>query len=372
MRIILLMLRKEFRQIFRNKSMLPVIFFMPIIQLLILANAATYEIKHIRINIIDLDNSSVSRGLVSRFRGSAHFEIVNYSQAHKAADDDMLYGKTDAILEIPPDFEKLLIKESGAKVQLIINAIDGAAAGVISSYSLNILKDYNRDIRVKYINPVPLQNPATIGVTSAYWFNPELDYKTFMVPGLMVMLVTMVSLFLGGMNIVREKEIGTIEQLNVTPIKKWQFIIGKLTPFWLLGMFELALGLTVGKFAFQIEYLGNVGVLFLFASVYLLVVLGIGFLISTFTETQQQAMFISWFFMVIFILMSGLFTAIENMPVWAQRITLFNPIAYFIKVMRMVLLKGSGFAEISRLFYSLIVFAVVMNSLAVWNYRKRS
>jgi ABC-2 type transport system permease protein len=180
----------------------------------------------------------------------------------------------------------------------------------------------------------------------------------------------MIGLFLSGMNIVKEKEIGTIEQVNVTPIKKYQFIIGKLFPFWVIGLFELATGLTLGKLIYDIPLVGHLYYVFSFAGVYLILLLGMGLLISTFTDTQQQAMFISWFFMVIFLLMSGLFTAVENMPQWAQTITLFNPIAYFVKLMRMVLLKGSTFKDIWTYYLILAGYALVINGLAIWNYRK--
>jgi len=193
-----------------------------------------------------------------------------------------------------------------------------------------------------------------------------------MVPGILVLLVTMIGIFLAGMNIVREKEIGTIEQINITPIKKYQFITGKLLPFWIIGQFELALGLTIGKLLFGIPILGNLAVIFLFSSVYLLVILGIGLLISTLNNTQQQAMFISWFFMVIFILMSGLFTPVESMPVWAQKLNIVNPVSYFIQVVRMVILKGSGLIDIWRQFLSISVYAVLILSFAVWRYRKVS
>ena len=168
----------------------------------------------------------------------------------------------------------------------------------------------------------------------------------------------------------KEKEIGTIEQINVSPIKKHQFIIGKLLPFWIIANVELAFGLLVGKLVFDIPIVGSLGLVFAFSALYLLVVLGIGLLISTITETQQQAMFISWFFLVIFILMSGLFTPIESMPEWAQKLTLFNPIAYFVDVMRLVLLKGSGLWEIRNHMLMMLVIALVINSLAVLNYRK--
>jgi ABC-2 type transport system permease protein len=204
----------------------------------------------------------------------------------------------------------------------------------------------------------------------SFWYNPELNFKTFMVPGILVLLVTIIGFLLSGMNVVREKEIGTIEQINVTPIKKYQFIIGKLLPFWFIALFELAFGLTIGKLLFDIPMVGSLGLIFFVASIYLIVILSMGLFVSTITNTQQQSMLISFFIMMIFILMSGLFTSIENMPSWAQTITKFNPVAYFIKIMRMVLLKGSGFAEIQLEFFSLLGLAFAMLSLAVLRYRK--
>jgi len=174
------------------------------------------------------------------------------------------------------------------------------------------------------------------------------------------------------MNIVREKEMGTIEQINVTPIKKYQFIAGKLIPFWIIGLFELAFGLTIGKLLFDIPLVGNLGLVFGFAAIYLIVLLALGLLVSTIVNTQQQAMFISFFFMVVFILMSGLFTGIENMPEWAQIADKANPLAYFIEVMRMILLKGSGISDILYQLFAIIIFAVLMIWLAVWRYKKIS
>jgi ABC-2 type transport system permease protein len=182
--------------------------------------------------------------------------------------------------------------------------------------------------------------------------------------------VTLVGGFLSSMNVVREKEMGTIEQINVTPIKKYQFIIGKLLPFWILGLVVFSVGLFFAKLIFNIPIVGSLLVIYTFTGVYLLSVLGIGLFISTITNTQQQAMFISWFFFVIFILMSGLFTAIENMPVWAQKITLLNPLRYFMEVIRMVLLKGSGFQDIKIHFMVIGGFSILINAFAVWRYRK--
>ena len=183
-------------------------------------------------------------------------------------------------------------------------------------------------------------------------------------------LVAMLVLILSAMNVVREKEIGTIEQINVTPIRKWQFILGKLLPFLFIGLFDLVLGLTVGKLLFNIPMEGDLWLVFAFCVVNIFCVLGIGFFISNFADTQQQAMFMAWFFMVIFILMSGLFTPIESMPAWAQALTVPNPIAHFVTVMRLVLLKGSGWLDIRYNFFVMIGLGILFNALAVWTYRK--
>jgi len=209
-----------------------------------------------------------------------------------------------------------------------------------------------------------------IEVNTSFWYNPELNYKTYMLPGILVILVTIVSMFLAAMNIVREKEIGTIEQINVTPIRKHEFIIGKLVPFMIIALFELAFGLLIGKIFFDLPVVGSIPLLFGFTLVYLLVVLGIGLFISTISSTQQQVMFITFFFMLVFILMGGIFTPTESMPVWAQQINIINPFYYFMKVIRMILLKGSGFWDISYEFFSLLIYGILMLSLSVWRYRK--
>ena len=372
MRTILYIIQKEFLQVFRNKSMLPIIFVVPVFQLIILVNAATYEMKHIRVSVVDLDLSATSRTLVSKFRGSPFYLIQSTGFSYREAEDEMKRGTADMILQIPADFEKNLLKEGRAKVQFVINAINGQSAGLTNAYSTMILLYYNREMLLKNTTPAMLAGLRNIQTDYSYWYNPKLNYKTYMVPGILVLLVTIIGLLLSGMNIVREMELGTIEQINVTPINKIQFISGKLLPFWIIGLFELAFGLTVGKVLFNIPMEGNLGLIFLSASVYLFVILSFGLLISTITHTQQQAMLVSFFFMVVFILMSGLFTSIESMPQWAQNLDRLNPVMYFIRIMRMVLLKGSGFADISRHFWSLVVYAVCSLTLAILRYRKVS
>ena len=364
-------IQKEFKQIFRNKGMLPIIFLLPILQLVILSNAATYEVKNIKFAYIDSDHTSTSRALVEKFNASTYFQVLENFPSHEKASSAMLAGEVDVVLEIPNHFERNLKKEKTADLGITINAIDGAAAGVESGYVNQIVQSFNRDVRMKYMDASQnIIKPVIIESIPSFWYNTSLDYKTFMVPGILVLLVTMITLFLSGMNIVREKEIGTLEQINVTPIRKSQFIIGKLFPFWVIGMVLLTIGLILAKLIFNTPMLGSILLLYLYTSIYILVILGMGLFISNFTDTQQQAMFIAWFFIVIFILMSGLFTPIESMPKWAQIITEFNPIKYFVEIVRMVLLKGSGFMDILPQFLKTLGYAIVMNALAVWSYKK--
>ena len=353
--------------------MLPIIFVLPLLQLVILSNAATFEIQNIKFSYIDHDKTSFSRELVDKFNASEFFNVLTDFSSEKEASSAMLKGEVDVILEIPQYFERDLLKYQKTDLSVTINAIDGAAAGVENVYINQIIQNFNKNATGKLIrsNQNSIKNNfKTIDSIPLFWYNETLNYKTFMVPGILVLLVTMITLFLSGMNIVREKEIGTLEQINVTPIKKHQFIIGKLFPFWVIGLGLLTIGLILGKLIFDVPMLGNIFLIYFYTGIFLLVILGMGFFISNYTETQQQAMFISWFFIVIFILMSGLFTPIESMPNWAQSLTELNPIKYFVEVMRMVMLKGSSFTDIIPQLSKTLLYAIVMNGLAVWSYRK--
>lgn len=352
--------------------MLPIIFVLPLLQLLILSNAASFEIKNIKFSYIDNDHSVASRELISKFEASNYFKIIESFPSKKEADFQMQTGKVDVILEIPNHFERDLIKENGTNLSVSINTIDGAAAGVENVYISQIINGFNQKIQTQLYqyNETDYVRPINIVTIPSFWYNNTLNYKTFMVPGILVLLVTMLTLFLSSMNVVREKEIGTLEQINVTPIKKYQFIVGKLFPFWVLGLVILTVGLIIAKVVFSVPILGNIGLIYFFTAVYLLVILGIGLIISNHSDTQQQAMFVAWFFSVVFILMSGLFTPIESMPVWAQNLTLLNPIRYFVEIIRMVMLKGATFSDISRPFFIIVFYAFALNGIAVWSYKK--
>ena len=372
MRTINFIIWKEFKQIFRDKGMLPIIFVIPIIQLLILANAATFDIKNIKVMIIDRDNTSVSRLLIAKYNASNYFKLVGTSFSSQVADDYLADGKIDMFIEIPANFERDLIRQNVNKMMIVVNAVDGTKGNVGMNYSTSLINDFNQEIRQKYstINITLISNSEEINIIQSNWYNPELNYKLFMVPGILVLLVAMIATFLTAMNIVKEKEIGTIEQINVTPILKYQFLAGKLIPFWLIGMFELAFGMIIASIFYEITFVGNIGLIFLFAAVFLIAVEGLGLFISTISDTQQQAMSIAWFLLVIFILLSGLFTAVENMPGWTQKLTYLNPIMYFIELIRMIMLKGSGFEDTKIHFAVMAFFAISINTIAILRYKK--
>ena len=364
------LLKKEFRQIFRNKTILIISFVAPIVQFLILPLAANFETKNINLVVVDHDRSTTSKKLLSQITGSGYFQFVDYSPSFKQAYQLIETDKADLILEIQPAFERHLIRENQAKVFIAVNAINGTKAVVGGNYLNGIIAGFNNDVRVELLSGTNLGKGVI--ATSSYWFNPKLNYKIALIPGILAILVTMIAGFLSALNIVKEKESGTIEQINVTPIKKRDFILGKLIPFWILAMIVFTIGLTLAYLIYDIVPQGSLLVLYVFIAAYLLAVLGFGLLISTFCRTQQEAMFLMFFFMMIFILMGGLFTSIDSMPNWAKVITRFNPVNYMINVMRLVILKASGFRDILPDFIAVIVMAIVLNTWAVLNYKKRN
>jgi ABC-2 type transport system permease protein len=350
--------------------MLPIIFVMPIIQMVVLVFAANLEMKEIRLYTVDLDLSETSRKLRSEFTASPFFRDQDTGFSLKEGEEMLLRDKADLIIVFDKGFEEKLRKENISAVQLLINAINSTKAGLVNAYSEAIIRDFNQDLRLEWLDLPAFEAIENIDITYSYWYNPELNYKIYMLPAILIILVTIIGMFLTAMNLVREKEMGTAEQINVTPIRKFHFIIGKLLPFWIIALFELGFGLTIGKFFFHLPILGNIGLLFGFASVYLLAVLGLGLLLSTFSETQQQVMFLAFFFMLTFVLMSGIFTPVESMPDWAQKVNIVNPFAYFMRVIRMILLKGSGFNDIRHEFVSMFIYASGILALSVWRYRK--
>ncbi|MEO8334416.1 MAG: ABC transporter permease [bacterium] len=369
MRTLRFMLRKEFLQIFRDRFMLRMSILVPIVQLLILASAATFEVKSAKVYVVDRDHSSASRGLVDRLRASGRFIIADASPSMDLANQAMLARRVGMIVSIPADFERDLVRAHSAKVQIVMNAEDGATAGVTQSYAAQIIAAYAREVGTE-ISPRSRAAPG-MEVRARGWYNPELDYRDYMVPGILVQLVTIVGTLLTAMNIVREKELGTLDQLSVTPLSQGVFIAAKLIPLWLIALFELTLGLLVARFVFHVPMLGSIPLVFAAAGLYLVAALGIGLFVSTLASTQQQAMFVTFFIVMIYLFLSGLFTPIRSMPDWAQWLAQMNPVKHFIEIMRAVLLKGAGVSDVMLPLGALAAFGIVVLALAVRQYGKR-
>lgn len=372
MRMLKFLLQKELKQIFRDPAIIVILFIMPTIQLLVLPEAADYEIKNINLGVVDHDHSEYSRQMIEKVTASGYFRLKDYSPTFKTGMKAIELDKADLMLEIPAHFERDLVKDNEATLFIAVDAINGVKAGLGGAYLQQIIGDYNNQIREKWIQNPRMNPQPVIEATSSDWYNPNMNYKAFMVPGILVILVTMIGSSFASNNIVREKEMGTIEQINVSPIKKYQFILGKLIPFWMLALGVLTIGLIIARLVYGIVPVGSYFTVYTFSSIYLVAVLGLGLLLSTYAQTQQQSMLVSFFVTMIFNLMSGLYTPIESMPGWAQVIAKLNPVSYFIEVMRMVVLKGSSLGDIIPHIFIVIGFAIFFNTWAILNYRKRS
>ena len=368
MRILGFIIQKEFIQIFRNKALLPMMTLLPIIQLIVLSNAASNEVKNVNLVVVEKDYSESSRLLIRKINANGRISIVKTTFNSKDAFDLLQANKADIVLEIPSDFEKDYRRGEEPKLQMLINAINGQQSTVGSGYLKSIISSFNAEL-IEEVAPLTNNNQLTVATRN--WYNPEINYPHFMAPGILAELTALLTIVLSAMNVVREREIGTIEQINVTPIKKWQFIVGKLVPFLCIGMVLLTVGLIASKLIFDIPIRGDIGLIFFYAIFNLIAVLGLGLFISNFADTQQQAIFVAFFFVIIFVLMCGLFTPIDSMPKWAQKLTIPNPLAHFISVSRKVLMKGSGFWDIRWEFVYTIILAIVFNTLAIWSYRKQ-
>ena len=372
MNVLRFILQKEFRQIFRDRIILAMMFVMPTIQLIIMPLAANFEVKNINLVYVDHDHSSYSRQLINKVASSGYFKLVSSPHSYQGGLTLIEAGEADLVLEIPAGFERNLVREGMQQVNIAVDAINGTKSALGGSYLMAVIADFNRtlDVNVKAAGHFVSGNTAAISLATSNWYNPRAEYKYYMVPGILVLLLTMIGGFITALNIVKEKEIGTIEQINVTPIKKWQFILGKLIPFWIVGMIVFTMGLIVMYVVYGIFPQGSLLVLYLFAAVYLIALLGLGLFISTLADTQLQAMFIAFFFMMVFMLMSGFFTSTDSMPDWARALSECTPVTHFIRVVRLIVLKGSGFQQVGVELLYLAGFAVLLNGLAIFNYRK--
>jgi ABC-2 type transport system permease protein len=372
--------KTEVLHVVRDRATLIQIILVPIIQLLILSNVATFTIRNSPVFIVDYDRTSVSRGLVSRLASSGFFRIVGQSASPADANEAMLQGDATLVVTIPPEFESTLRRTATADLHLDVNAEKGAAAGVVQAYVVQIVNSYavelgaatrpsGRSVRGP-ARAAPSAGEGRIATRVRHWYNPTLNYKHYMVPGILVALVTMIGTLITAQNVAREKEMGTLEQLNATPLTKAEFITAKLLPFWALALVNLFVGLIIAVLVYDVPVRGNPLLLFLSAAVYLVVALGIGLWISTAVETQQQAMFVTFFVLMIYLLMSGLFTPIDSMPKWVQLLSELNPVRHFVAISRAILVKGAGLAEIARPLALLSAYAAVVLFFAIRQHHK--
>jgi len=307
MRIILAIIQKEFLQVFRNKVLTKVIFVVPVLQLIVLVFAANFEVENLSLGFIDKDNSSISHEVKNQLQGSGYFILKDVPKNYTQALEGFENNKIDVLVEIPANFHQDIVRGLTPRIAVSVNAINSMKAGLASSYVGSVISQIGENLATKFTS----YNRGSISkfdVTYSNWFNPKLDYKSFMLPGVLCLLITIIGILLTALNIVREKEVGTIEQLNVTPISKVQFVVGKLLPFGIISVVQLTMGLIVAAFVFGLKIQGSLLLIYGIVTVYMFAILGIGFLISTISETQSQAMFVTLFCMFLFILLSGLFT----------------------------------------------------------------
>ena len=378
MKTLYFLLEKEFRQLLRNRQLMRTLLLAPLIQLILLPLAADYTVKDIHIAVTDNDHSPSSQRLIAKITASGYFRLAGYTASYPEALRMVEEDKADLALQIPAHFERDLVRENTKQLYIAINAIEGTKANLGGAYLSSIISDFNDDLRVQWnvganeSSRITGSDTPQVTVTSSNWYNPLLKFPLYMVPAILVTLVTAMVAMQSAFNIVQEKESGTIEQINVTPIKKHIFIIGKMIPFLVLGIVLFTMGLLVGRILYGIVPVGSLWVLYASLIVYLFSMLGLGLLLATYSFTQMQAMSLSFFFINIFNMMSGVFTSVDSMPGWAQTIVATFPPSHFIKIMRMVVLKGSGFSDILPKLGAMALIGLFLNTWAILNYRKRA
>ena len=373
MQQILYLMRKEFKQVFRTREMLSIIFVAPMIQMLVLGFAISTEVKNVSLIIADFDRSSTSREILRAFEHTDRFRIVGYESSYRGIDDAIHRWRAQMAIVIPPNFGRDLQRGLQPEVQLIVDGLDGNTAGVALGYATGILQQFGEMVlRQRMLARPDAAIPVhQVLAEDRMWYNLDLKPEQYMIPGIVVLLVTIISTLLSAMSLVREKEIGTMEQLMVTPLKRYQLILGKILPFLILAFVELGIVLVVAQLIFSIHIVGSYALLAGMAFLYLFATLGLGIFISTITQTQQQAMFVSWFFLIFMILMSGFFIPIENMPPLLQKITYINPMRYFMYIMREIFQKGSSFHFLLKDLVPMTAFGLLIFTFSVLKFQKR-
>ncbi len=357
------LIRKEFIQVFRDRNMLRIIFAMPIIQLFLFGYVANTEVKEVLLDVYDFDQSAETREYIQSFAAGGYFVPQETSVSIHEIEERFKDGSAEIALIIPPDFTKRFTAGEGVRVGMVADGSNASNAAIALGYAGQISSQYSRGAG---------RTEVPLDVKYQILYNPEMESVYFMVPGIVAALLTMVTVMLTSMGIVREREGGTLEQLLVTPMTTVTLILGKLIPFAVLGIFEMVVALTVGILWFGVPFAGSVPLLFALSGLYLISTLGIGLLFSTVTSTQQQAMFFAWFFSIFALLTSGLLTPIENMPQWTQQVTYLNPMRYFMDIARGILMRGAGFAELQQEIIALTIYGPAVLMVAVLRFSKRA
>lgn len=373
MQQILFLIRKEFIQVFRDRAMIFIIFVMPLVQVLLLGSAVSTDIKHIKTIICDLDRTPSSRELIRRFQHTKYFDIQFIETNQKNITPYLDQGKATIVIVIPTRFEKDLTRNQSPTVQILVDGQDSNSSLIATGYANRIVQVFSREKLQNSLtwNPKIFRQIHLVEPETRIWYNPNLEAKNYMIPGIVVVLLTAVTTLLTALGLVREKEIGTLEQLMVTPIKSYQLMIGKTVPFAILGLIEITFAITLAKLWYQIPIRGNLLLFFGFALIFMFTTLGVGIFVSTVSKTQQQALFLAWFFMVFAILMSGFMFPIENMPKVMQYLTYINPVRYFITIVRELFLKGSGLSYLWQQGLIMTLFSIVIITFSAIRFQKR-
>lgn len=368
------LIEKEVKQLLRDPLFSKLLIALPVMTMLIYPWAVSQEIKNVKVDIVDNDRSGTTKKLVEEIDATDYFGIYSLRDSYPQALEDVDEGRADMIVEFCPDFERRLARGEGAEVLIAANAVNGTKGTLGSSYMMSMLGQSTAMGGPMAGNDLSAGAGGQGGgfsVREEYLFNPALDYKVFMIPALIVMLITVICGFFPALNIVNEKEQGTIEQLNVTPVGKVQFILAKMIPLWVAGLLDAGIALLISRWLYGLSPAGSVWTMLAFAAVYIIVVSAFGLTVSNLSNTMQQAIFVMFFFVMILFLMSGMFTPVESMPGWAQVVAAANPLTYFIDVMRSICLKGSRFGELLPQFGALCVFALLFGSAAIFTYKKQ-
>jgi ABC-2 type transport system permease protein len=364
------MLLKEFIQVFRDRKVFGMVILAPMLQLILFGYAVSTDVRHIRTALYDLDNSVSSRDLVSRFERSGYFDVVEYVATEAEVRDLVDRGRVTAVFRIDKGFENDLRAGRTAAVQMIVDGTDSNTASVVLAYSATIAARYSEGVLQARLARLHGPEAGRVTLASRAWFNENLESRNFFVPGVIATLTMLVTLMLTSMAVVREKEIGTMEQILVTPIRPIEFILGKTVPFALLALFDILLITVVGVFWFDVPIRGSLLLLLGASLLYLMTTLGMGLLISTVSNTQQQAMMTTFFYFFPAMLLSGFMFPIANMPQPVQYLTYLDPLRYFLVVIRGIFLKGVGLDVLAPQLAALALLGVATLALAVRRFHK--